>query len=504
MTDTQPAHPPAPSPEPHSGSGLRLRLWLGCLGGAMVSAAAIWVVFGTRIGPEVSNDPAGLLLWLGGASALGIVTGAALALWLDARILGHLRGLGRGLASGQVHELRGLPAAAGWGELSDLTQQAQQVITARHEAERSSEELRLLERQVGALRDAIERWVANERWEPMRLEEGPLASLAVSLDHGFARAMEVRDQNQEAARMVHVEIEASLADARESVEQAERGFVEATSLITSVRELQRLGAELRGAIEASTLTATASPAFAETLERYRATATEAIEELVGASSESVERLAAGLSHVSEIAALVHTLANRSTLIALNAMVASGRSGTGAAHPEDLPAELKTLATEVRGATERVDALSRDVEREVAAATARMRAVSERVALMLDAAPVPAAGPSAAPSDDVLRLDERVREMIQDATRKAEGLSAAGERASRAAERLLRRLEDESREIEALALRLGAEAEAAPDPQHLPAGAESTGAPRAGTLRLLEQDAVTPAPDLEARDREERP
>lgn len=504
MSVSPPSLPRALSPEPQSSSGLRLRLWFACLGGAMVSAAGIWVVFGTRIGPSVSNDPAGLVLWLAGASALGIVTGAALALWLDARILGHLRGLSRGLASGQVHELRGLPAAAGWGELSDLTQQAQQMIAAQREAERSGEELRMLERQVGVLRGAIERWIANERWEPMRLDEGPLASLAVSLDRGFARAMEVRDQNQEAARMIHEEIEGSLADARESVEQAERGFVEATSLITSVRELQRLGAELRGAIEAAPLTAAASPAFAETLERYRATAASAIEELVGASSESVERLAAGLSHVGEIAALVRTIANRSTLIALNAMVASGRSGTGAGHPDDLPAELKTLATEVRGATERVDALSRDVEREVAAATTRMRAASERVAILLEAAPVPAASPAAAPSDDVLRLDERMREMIQDATRKAEGLSAAGERASRAADRLLRRLEDETREIEALALRLGARAEASPDPQRLPDGAESAGTPRAGTLRLLEQDVVEPGGDLEAGDQEERP
>jgi hypothetical protein len=56
-------------------------------------------------------------------------------------------------------------------------------------------------------------------------------------------------------------------------------------------------------------------------------------------------------------------------------------------------------------------------------------------------------------EEIGRVLERVREMIQDATTKGERLSAAGERSSRAAEALLRRLETETREMEGLLARL---------------------------------------------------
>ncbi len=486
---------------PESAAGLRLRLWLACLGGALVAAAGIWWVIGTRIGPAVTPDPATLVLWLAGSGALGIVTGALLALWLDARILGALRGLTRALASQQVHELRGLPAASGWGEISDLTQQVQHLIAAHRQAGRAGEELRHLQHQVAALSVAVERWIASERWEPLRLEAGPLATLAASLDRGFAREVEVGEQNQEAVRLVRVELEASLGDARESVEQAERGFVEATALITTVRELQRLGGELRDAIQASGLETGASPPVAEAIERYRAAAAAAIGELVAAAGESVERLAAGLARVSEIAEIVHTLANRATLIALNAVIASGRGGAAARHPEELTAELKALAGEVRAATERTDALSREVEREVAAASARMREVRERIAGRLDEAPPPAGAIAGVP-ENVLRLHERVSEMIQDAAQKGERLSAAGERASRAAERLLRRLEEEAREMEGLVLRLGSAA-ALPEEPRVPAGAAGPPARPAG-LRLLEPGEGQTGEEPETRGREERP
>jgi len=109
-------------------------------------------------------------------------------------------------------------------------------------------------------------------------------------------------------------------------------------------------------------------------------------------------------------------------------------------------------------------------------------VRERVAARLEQIPpLPALGSAAAP-DEVLRLHGRVREMIQDATRKGERVLAAGERASRAAHRFVRRLEEEAREMEGLVVRLAPPASRAPRVE--PTAGEEP-APRLKPLRLLE-------------------
>jgi methyl-accepting chemotaxis protein len=206
----------------------------------------------------------------------------------------------------------------------------------------------------------------------------------------------------------------------------------------------------------------------------------AIEELVAASTESVEHLARGLSRVQAIGDQVHLLGNRATLIALNAVVTPGASRS-----DEVAEELKILAHEVRVATESTDEMSREIEREINAASQRMKGIRERVATRLEQIPALPPMEAAALPEDLLRLQGRVREMVQDATRKGERVSSAAERASRAAERFIRRLEEELREIEGLAIRLGAPAPPAPE-----AGGTERGAPpasRSGPLRLLETE-----------------
>jgi ABC-type transporter Mla subunit MlaD len=150
------------------------------------------------------------------------------------------------------------------------------------------------------------------------------------------------------------------------------------------------------------------------------------------------------------------------LIALNATLMGAEEATrgGARDPlapagEELAPEMKRLAVEVRTATDRTHELAQEVEREIAAAVERMRGVRQRVAARLERIPRPPTPAEAAarPTDDLVRLLERVREMIQDATQKGERLSAAGERASRAADRLVRRLDDEVAELAGLVARL---------------------------------------------------
>src|SRR6185503_5863289 len=104
------ATPPSPfdSPAPPSTPlGLRMRVWVGCLGGALVSAAGMWWVIGVQARPG-GVDAATLVAWLASVAFLGVVVGAWLAIWLSHRLIRHLDGLNAGLETGDISELRGL------------------------------------------------------------------------------------------------------------------------------------------------------------------------------------------------------------------------------------------------------------------------------------------------------------------------------------------------------------------------------------------------------------
>jgi hypothetical protein len=343
--------------------------------------------------------------------------------------------------------------------------------------------------ELARLRESLERWDAASRWQPPATQTGPLSLISAALERTLMHAAGARTTTGESLRGAGAELTDSLLDARETAEQAERGFVEATALLTTVRELHRLSGELQQALgEPSAETAAPEP-----IERYRSAALHAIEELVEASGASVSLLAEGMLKVREVSEQVQVVANRATLIALNAVTA-GRGGEGS---ED----LKTLAREVRAATDRVADLARDVELDVSSAGQRMTAVRARVADALES--VPAAASPAAQSGDTQHLMERVREMVQDATQKGERLSAAGERASRAAQRLAHRLEEGVTHLETLAHTLAPDAASlTPDPARTLEPGEGGEAPaQGGRLRLLGRD--DPATDPETRERGER-
>ena len=222
------------------------------------------------------------------------------------------------------------------------------------------------------------------------------------------------------------------------------------------------------------------------------------EELAGVSGQSVENLGNGLLRVQEIASQVQLLSNRATLIALNALVALGRSSkeTGG---EGWNVEMKQLARDVRGATDRVQELTAQVEREVQSANERMRVIRERVAGRLSELPGGERSTRPAPPAEVVRLAERLREMIQDASRKGERLSEAGEQASRAVEALVRRLQDESRDLEGLIIRLAPIGGEQPSPQPA-AGETPSPAPH---LRLIGENEEPGAGREDSRGREDR-
>ena len=465
-----------------SGSGLRVRLWIGCLAGSLLSAGAVALLLARF--PDLASrlDPEFRWVWLPGILGAAVLLSFAFALWLDRGIVQPLRGLTRGLAEGQIVELRGLPSTSGWGEISELTLEAQAMLARHRNLARAGADLNQLCEQLNGLHQAIERGARSGTWEPLRATmpagaaSGALAPLLAALNRELARVSASGAASREVAGTLESESLAALEDVRDLAEQSERGFVEATALLTTVRELERLASELDTALgmpRAATDDRARDAGAA--VQGFRAAAADAIGRLVVASSESVAHLAGGMQRVQEIGDQTRVIANRATLIALHAL--SGRERTAASDPAPVGEDLKSLAREVREANDRVGALTAEIEHQAATARERMASVRTEVAAVLDSVPTPETSPATEVAADSVRLMERVREMIRDATAKGERLSSAGERASRAAERLKRRIESEVESVDRLLEALGARAPAEPAP-----GARFT---------VLERDDVRP-------------
>src|SRR5262249_55422639 len=249
----------APQPRPRIGPGWTLRRWLACLSGGLVAAAGtLWMLAAPSLSP---TDPA-VYGWLAGVACACLIIGLLLALWIDHHVVGHLHGLLLGLRSNRVAELRGLPASTGWGELSELGDAVQETLEKRQRETRALHELERVREQLGLLVTAIEHWQQTERWERPALADGEVSAVGDLLAHTVQRRNAVEDQNREAARQVAGDLAAVIHDAHEAASQAERGFVEATALQTSVRELQRLAGEPAGGPRAAGSAPPAAPAAA--------------------------------------------------------------------------------------------------------------------------------------------------------------------------------------------------------------------------------------------------
>src|SRR6185369_5649988 len=197
---------------------------------------------------------------------------------------------------------------------------------------------------------------------------------------------------------------------------------------------------------------------------------------------SVESLGRGLMRVEDVSDQVQRLANRATLIAIQALA-------GTSDPVTFGDDLKALAREVRDATDRTQRFAHDIGVAVDEADARMREAREHALARLEEGIFEALEPSAPPAPaspaapevgpDARRLLERVLEMVQDARAQGERVSTASERASSVAERLARRLDGNASDAEALVVRLA------------PVGEPSLGPGEAGgsapDLRLIDDE-----------------
>jgi methyl-accepting chemotaxis protein len=487
------------SPPPRRPIGLRLRLWIGCLGGALVGGLAVACVMAALTMMGDALDPRTVLSALAFAVVLGVSAGALFALWIQRGVAESLWRVNRGLAAGHLPEPQAGASGREWGEIGEVAERVRAMLLTNRRLAYSEADYQQARAEISKLCESVERWVMTERWEPLTASVRTLLPLTEGLNRGFARATGVQEQNREAARLVRADLLKAIEDTRASATAAEHGFVEATAMLTTIREIARLEGEIEQALRTSD--AASAVATARDEERWREEAARSLEELAGESSQSVEHLGNGLLRVQEIASQVQLLSNRATLIALNALVAVGRPAKDAGS-EGWNTELKQLARDVRGATDRVQQLTAEVEREVESANERMRAIRERVAARLSELPGVESAPRPAPAPELARLAERLREMIQDAARKGERLSEEGEHASRDVEALARRLQDEARDLEGLIIRLapiGDDASAHPQDSGDPGEA---GSPRQ-RLRLIEEKDDPAGEREDPRGREDR-
>lgn len=466
----------------HRRYGLRFRLWLAVLAGPLAAILVSGSVVAAVVMAGTALDPMTVVQAIGAACLAGLAVAILTGAWLTHGIAVRLRDLEEGISRGHLPESR---RDRGWGEIGDIARGVRSLLETDRDLREDEAELRSLHAAIDHARDRVERWIREERWELLTPGSGELAPLADSLDRGIARLSEVQHQNLEASHQAHAELLEVIEEASGSAELAEHGYVEVTALLTTIREISRLTTEIQQATQAP---APPEPAVARTGEiEWREQAARAIEELVEVSGESVQRLGEGLLKVREINEQVQLMSNRATLIALNAVVA-GRSEARAAASEASNAELKQLAREVRAATERVIALSSEIDRAVEAANEHMREVRDHVVARLVELPAPPpAVAGAAPPPLVGHWIERLREMVQDAARKGERLSESQERVSSAVQRVSRKLQDDVLDLEGLVARLtpmGSTSSAARPPQ-------ARDAAKSRLLKLLESEGESP-------------
>lgn len=427
---------PLELPEIPIGHGLRLRLWSACLAGAFVVAAGLlWLVLNPDHGLDEDAIRILVLTVVGGALLLGIIV----ALWLDHHVIGHLRGLLVAVQSAQVADLRELPADTGWGELSALGDAIHDRLRSSEREQHAQARLANTQAQLAALQAALVHWRETGRWQRPSAAEASVVPILDLVGEAVTSQVQVDANTREAAQRLAGELVSVIHEARETAVHAERGFVEATSLQTSLRELQRLSQELQAAFA---VPAPVEPTVDPIAERAR----EALESLVVASTDSVASLGQGLVRVQDVSEQVQRLANRATLIAIQALSGSG-------DPTAFADELKQLARDVRDATDRTQRYAAEIEAAVRDADATMREARVRAVERLQVPETAAMAATTPRGPDTQRLMERVLEMVQDASAKGERVSGVNEHASSIAERLSRRLQGSVLEAGDLVVRL---------------------------------------------------
>jgi len=434
-----------------SAGGLRARLLLAialpALVGGLVAALIPW--------PE----------WQWPAFAIAaVVTAMGAWLWLVWTVTWRLERAARALEPGG--DTRLLKPGGG---LSALMEQVGAVRTRERELERSVARFEIVRAALYDLALSASEWAETERAPQFDSSHMPeeLAPLVVRLELA-ARRLEERAT---AARAVAAQVRETVSDASTRAATvaaaAERQFVEAASLLTVLRGLERSGGELSQGVAGLAMALAAGSGETESARNV----SEAWERGGAAQLESLERAAARQRAASQDLARVHEEAQVAALESAHAALAFGDLGH-----EDRIRLTEALTTLVR-ATRAARARARELEERAQADLARAHEEfgGLRALGVAEAGQGGRAARMGDPAPGSQRALERVLEAVREAIARSEKLVRQSERTSSEARRAGEGVSAAVSEVDGLAERfadaLPAAREAAPaPPRAMPADA----------------------------------
>lgn len=420
--------PPTPASEAGSGRrGLEDRLALGLVlplaAGALVAAFLPWTEW----------------RWIAFA-VVGLAVAFVTWLWLRRTIVLPLRGLVGALESGRLANARDVPPVPHAGEVTALHDATLSILQRHRRLERDLEELAALRACVASLAASVAAWNEGEERPaigPRRDGAEGVPEAARPLVEGLGLALERLDARGAEARTVAGLVRDTMDDARQRGEAvmggAERQFVEATSLLTVLRELRRWAGELAPALDA--LRAAASARLGEDGAggaRWQHLLDEAIEggtRPLTATERAAQRLATSAEDML-------FLAESARLTRIEAAAAALAGTPEAAGFVDA---LETFSRDTAALRERMLAHERATFDELAGAReelvglhARLRDAARDLAVVtqhpgLAGAPVVPRGVD--PAVGARRSLERVHEMVAEALARGEKLVQQAERTS---------------------------------------------------------------------------
>lgn len=395
--------------------------------------------------------------------AVGLVTALFAWLWLRRTHVRRLELLARALETGHGPDRGTGPAdeGGGFGELSGIAELVGASLHRHRQLERDLGELIALRAAIDDVTRVLGTWAETEQPPeiPAPAAGGPsdvareraprlLAALGRAADQVSARAREAWTVTGLVRDTVHDAVRRS-----EGVTAAaERQFVEATSLLTVLRELRRWGGELGAGLEsraAGQRSEAAAVEAAATAARGRGLLLE-VETAAGAPLEAASATA---SRLAQAVAFHRTVEGEARIAAIEAAAASL---VGVEHATELAQSLTTLTRDLVRAREQARGLERETEAGIVAAArelARLRALLAQAVAAFEEVRTAASGDAAVTTAAARRALDRMHEMMGEALARGEKLVQQAERTSsealRAGDSMLGALD----ELDGLAARL---------------------------------------------------
>lgn len=389
--------------------------------------------------------PEGRWILLGSVSLL---TAFLVWLWLRRTLVLRLRRLATALASAPGRAARTGGLDRGFGELSSLAEIVAVSIERRDRLERDLDELTRLRDTLEHVSHTLETWTESEQApQAFPTGEGPLT---LALER-VARSVEGRAHETRAvAGLVRETVDDAARRAHGVTAAAERQFVEATSLLTVLRELRRWSGELAQGLDAITAARRPPTALADAVIKSSDLLTAAVR----AADVPLSSARAAAMRLAESVAL-HTAVADDARVATVENAAAALAGIEEAG--ELHEALRTLARDLADASARARVMELETESILALALedrgaweARLARVSAEIAELTESQTAPAA---ADPASGAYRALDRIHEMVDEALARGEKLVHQAERTSSDALRAGESMRGALDELDGLAARL---------------------------------------------------